>query len=487
MNVITTPSDPSKAKLDAILIVTSRFPSETQSHWKKLPTGLANLCVKADPQKSFSGKEGSLLVFPTLGQIAASFVAVVGLGNSKDEGVHLRCLGRAFRQLQSKRAVSIGIVTLQTKVATESIIHAAEEGSYRFTTFSPKSKEPLPAVSKLVLFTKTASEKSIARGIRISQAVRYARNLANQPPNLFHPDTLAGEAQKLARERRMRCQVWDYARLKKEGFGGIVAVGQGSVNPPRFVRLDYQGGGKSQKPFVIIGKAITFDTGGISIKPSDKMDEMKFDKCGGIAVLGIMNAVSALKLPINVTGLISSAENMPSDTAYRPGDLVKTLSGKYVEVLNTDAEGRIVLADALTYAHRLNPKAMVDLATLTGACIICFGHECAAVLGNQDGLVGQLRTAGSRTGEKVWPMPIWPEYQEKVQSDIGYVKNTAGREGGTITAACFLNAFVDSKIPWAHLDIAGTAWTSKEDPHRAKGATAFGVRLIVDWLQAQAR
>lgn len=487
MNVITTPSDPSKAKLDAILIVTTKFSSESKSHWKKLPAALANLCVRADPQNSFKGKEGSLLLFPSLGQIPAAFIALVGLGDGKDEAAHLRYLGKAFRQLQVKRAVSIGVVTLQTKVSMEAIIYAAEEGSYRFTTFSPKSKEPIPALSKLTIFTKAVSEKSIERSIRISEAVRYARNLANQPPNLFDPATLAAEAQKLARVRKIRCQVWDYTRLKREGFGGIVAVGQGSAKPPRFIRLDYQGSSKSQKPFVIVGKAITFDTGGISIKPSDKMDEMKFDKCGGIAVLGIMNAVAALKLPINVTGLISSAENMPSDTAYRPGDLVKTLSGKYVEVLNTDAEGRIVLADALTYAHQLNPKAIVDLATLTGACIVCFGHECAAVLGNQDGLVNQLRAAGGRTGEKIWPLPIWPEYQDKVLSDIGYVKNTAGREGGTITAACFLNAFVDSKIPWAHLDIAGMAWTSKEDPHRAKGATAFGVRLIVDWLQAQAR
>jgi leucyl aminopeptidase len=194
-----------------------------------------------------------------------------------------------------------------------------------------------------------------------------------------------------------------------------------------------------------------------------------------------------LKLPINVTGLISSAENMPSSTAYRPGDLVKSLSGKYIEIINTDAEGRVVLADALTYADQLKPKAIVDMATLTGACIICFGHECAAVLGNNQPLVDQLNAASEKTGEKIWQMPLWPEYQEKVKSDVGFVKNSTGREGGTITAACFLNSFVNPKTPWAHLDIAGTAWTSSEEGHRAKGATAFGVRLVVNWLQSRRR
>jgi leucyl aminopeptidase len=485
MQIITSLTDPSKTKLDALLLVFPSFGSSAP--WKKLPPKIAEICKKANPRSEFSGKQGSHVILSTLGQIATPLLGLLGVGSATDTASLHRCLAKAVRQLHQRKIQTLGILTVQVRISPDILIQAVEEGSYYFNTFTPSAKEALPPLNKLFLFSPASSSSNIARGKHLAEAMRYTRDLANQPPNFFHPATLATEAQRLAKRRKLRCQVWDQSRLKKDGFGGILAVGQGSAHPSRFLRLDYQGGKKTQKPYVIVGKAITFDTGGISIKPSDRMDEMKFDKCGGIAVLGILDAVAALRLPINVTGLISSAENMPSSTAYRPGDIVKTLSGKYIEVLNTDAEGRIVLADALTYAQRLKPKAIVDLATLTGACIICFGSECAAVLGNNEPLINELRQASKATTEKIWPLPLWSEYSEKVKSDIAYVKNTAGREGGTITAACFLSAFVDSKIPWAHLDIAGTAWTNKEEPHRCKGATAFGVRLVTQWLESQSR
>ena len=426
-----------------------------------------------------------MLVGSTFGQITPATLALVGLGKREEPAAQQRFIGKAIRQLNKARAQSVGVLCHGTTVRHETIVHAAEEASYHFDTYSPDPKSTPPSLSQLVVFSPSRANWPLRPAILVSQSVRYCRDLANQPPNLCTPSTLAAEARKLARRRGLRCRLWDSNQLKRDGFGGILAVGQGSATPPWFIRLDYRGGRANQPPYVVVGKAITFDTGGISIKPGDKMDEMKFDKCGGVAVLGILDAVAALRLRINVTGLISAAENMPSATAYRPGDLIKTLSGKYIEVLNTDAEGRVVLADALTYAQRLKPRAIVDLATLTGACVICFGHECAALLSNHDPLSEELQAASKRTGERVWPLPLWPEFQEKVKSDIASVKNTAGREGGAITGACFLNAFVEAEVSWAHLDIAGVAWTTKDDPHRAKGATAFGVRLVTDWLQSR--
>ncbi len=247
-----------------------------------------------------------------------------------------------------------------------------------------------------------------------------------------------------------------------------------------------EGRSHDDRPIVLVGKAITFDSGGISIKPSDKMDEMKFDKCGGCATLGLMRAVAKLQLPLNVTGLIAAAENMPSATSYRPGDIVTSYRGKdpraiTVEVLNTDAEGRIVLGDALVYARQLGARAIIDFATLTGACVVALGEYAAGLMGNDEKLQEKIRAAATRTGERVWPLPLWQDYKDKIKSDVADIKNTGGRYGGAITAAAFLAKYVGD-TPWAHLDIAGTAWATENRPYLAKGATGFGVRLIADML-----
>jgi leucyl aminopeptidase len=390
-------------------------------------------------------------------------------------------IGHGIKTALSRKRPSIAIFSDAKAVPPGLTVLATHHAAYHFDAYKPKDDDN--GKRQETVITIHDGRMALKEFNTIGEAISYAKNIANQPPNVITPAALAREAVELGRKFKLGVTVWDEARLRKEGFGGVLAVGDGSGNKPRFIRIDYKGGRKSAPPICVVGKAITFDSGGISIKPSDRMDEMKFDKCGGVAVLGIMRAVAALKLKHNIMGLISSAENLPSSTSYRPGDLVKNLSGKYIEVLNTDAEGRIVLSDALTYASRLKPRAIVDLATLTGACVVALGNEAAGLLGNSDRLIDQLRRAGERTGERAWPMPLYTEFCEKVKSDIGYVKNTAGREAGTSTAAAFLQAFVENGVPWAHLDIAGTAWTTKEEPHRAKGATGFGVALITEWLR----
>ncbi|MCC7517788.1 MAG: leucyl aminopeptidase [Verrucomicrobiae bacterium] len=477
---------PSKAKMDALLVA---VPPRAQgaSPWAFLPAALARECERVAPAAEFRGKEGDLVVAPALEARGARWLAVAGLGARVDALPRGRALGRALRTLAKRHCRRIGIAAPPGLLSPALVAAAAEEATYDFTEYRPRDAETLAAPSsEILLFDPSARPREAAAANAVAAAVRAARALANQPPNVLNPATLAAEARRLAARRRLRCEIWDERRLRREGFGALLAVGGGSANPPRFIRLDYRGGRRGAPPAVIVGKAITFDTGGLSLKPGERMDEMKFDKCGGIAALGVMDAVAALRLPLNVTALIAAAENMPSATAYRPGDLVKTLSGRYIEVLNTDAEGRMVLADAVTYAQRLKPRAIVDLATLTGACLICLAHEAAALLGNDDRLAVQLLDSAERTGQRLWRLPMWPEFKEMMKSEIAYVKNIAGREGATITGACFIGAFVEEDVPWAHLDIAGMAWTSKEEPHRPKGATAFGVRLLTDWLRGLA-
>ena len=285
----------------------------------------------------------------------------------------------------------------------------------------------------------------------------------------------------------MKCKVFSKIELKKKGFGGITAVGQGSKNEPKMIILEHKRGRPTEKPIVIVGKAVTFDTGGISIKPSEKMDEMKFDKCGGCTVLGIMKTVSELRLPINVIGIIPSVENMPGAKSYRPGDIVNLYSGKTAEILNTDAEGRLILADAISFGEKhYSPKAIIDFATLTGACIVALGTNVAGMITNDEKMAKKIKKASERTAEEIWQLPINDDYLDMIRSEVADMKNIGiGRAAGTITAAAFLKNAVE-KTPWVHMDIAGVAWTqqgTREKPYNPKGATGFGVRLMLDFLQ----
>ncbi|MDW8348655.1 MAG: leucyl aminopeptidase [Verrucomicrobiae bacterium] len=420
----------------------------------------------------------------------------VGLGEEvKLTPVKVRqAIGVATKIAQELGVESLSIDARGLEAHVQGMVEGAMLANYRFERFkktpqSENGKEPTPSsLRKMRVVVRKEylkrAQTEVNRGRVLAEAVNYARELCNLPGNVINPITFAQEAEKLVKDfPSLKIEVWDEKRLKKEGWGGVLAVGGGSSVPPRMVKVSYIGYGRGQQPVVVIGKGVTFDSGGISIKPGDRMDEMKFDKSGACAVLGIMRAVAALQLKLSVIGIAVLAENMPGPTAYRPGDIITTCDGQTIEVLNTDAEGRIMLADALAYARlRLKPKLMIDLATLTGACIIALGPKRAGLFTENDLLRDQLSLIGEETGDRVWPLPVGEEFDEMMKSDVATVKNIGGREGGACTGASFLKTWV-GEVPWAHLDIAGPAWITKEEKFLHKGATGFGVRLIVEYLR----
>jgi len=318
----------------------------------------------------------------------------------------------------------------------------------------------------------------------VVKGVIFARDLANEPGNICTPSYLGEQATSLE-DGKTSVTVMDKKKIEEAGFRGLLAVNQGSSEEPRFIILNYKGGEEGQAPVVIVGKGLTFDAGGISIKPPQSMDEMKFDMCGAAAVLGTFKAVESMGLRLNIMAVIASTENLLGASAYKPGDIIKSYKGINIEVLNTDAEGRIILADALAYAAEQKPAAIIDLATLTGACVIALGSQASGLLGNNERLLSELEKSAGHTHDRVWRLPLFDEYQEQIKSKIADIKNIGGREAGTITAACFLSRFVDD-VPWAHLDIAGTAWNMKGDDMSASGATGAGVRLLLDFLSRRA-
>lgn len=381
----------------------------------------------------------------------------------------------------------------------EEAIAAVTEGvllsSYQFLEY--KQPEPQAGAAKITniqfVLNRTADRtktlQGALRGQILANATNYARSLANHPGNMMTPQTLAEEAKKLGREFKLRCQILEKADMKKLGMNALLAVNQGSDLPPKFIVLEYLGKkisasrqARADHPIVLIGKGITFDSGGISLKPGKGMDEMKFDMCGAATVLGAMRACAELKLPIHLIGLVPATENLPSGSAVKPGDIVRAMSGKTIEVLNTDAEGRMILADALAYAARFKPKLVIDFATLTGACVVALGTEFAGAFATDRKLFAELEAAAEKSGDKIWPLPLAAEYKEDIKSAVADIKNigTEGKGAGTITAALFLQEFVS--YPWIHLDIAGTAWTTGGKTYHPKGATGYGVRLMMEFL-----
>ncbi|MGD0016325.1 MAG: leucyl aminopeptidase [Verrucomicrobiia bacterium] len=462
------------------------------------PAGLQAL-LRRVTDKEFKGASKQLLLLHTDGKLPAARILLVGLGTRRKFSAETlrRAMGLATKKL---RRAGIDRAAVQVRADLEGcpeldvariLTEAAMLASYEFTQF----KAPDGSATELKSLTFCAPANAdvraavqiIARTRTIIDATNYAREIGNLPGNVVFPSVIADYARKLAKENGLKCTVLNKTALEKHRFGGLLAVGSGSSHEPQLIVLEYYGNPtRSARPVALVGKALTFDSGGISIKPGDKMDEMKFDKCGGLAVLGTLKAAAQLKLPINILGIIAAAENLPSATSYRPGDIVTSYKGKgkrgiTIEVLNTDAEGRIVLGDALAYACERDAVAIVDIATLTGACVVALGTFIAGLLGNDEQLQERIRAAADRTGERVWPLPLADDYREKIKSDVADIKNTGGREGGTITAAAFLEKYVGN-TPWAHIDIAGTAWTTEQRPYYAKGATGFGVRLLVDTL-----
>jgi len=317
-------------------------------------------------------------------------------------------------------------------------------------------------------------QEALGEGIATADGAALARTLGNLPPNICTPAYLADEAKKLARQYKLGIEVLERSHMEKLGMGALLSVARASHQPPKFIVLHYEGGAKGRKPLVLVGKGITFDTGGISLKPAGDMDEMKFDMSGAGSVLGAIRALAGMKAPVNVVGIVPTCENMPGGAASRPGDIVTTMSGQTVEILNTDAEGRLILCDALTYAARFEPAAVVDIATLTGACVVALGHVASGLFANDQKLADELREAADDAWDRVWQMPLWEDYQEGLRTNFADMANVGGRAGGAITAACFLARFT-RKLRWAHLDVAGTAWKSG----REKGSTARPVPLLV--------
>lgn len=461
----------------------------------ELDSHLAGAITRAFRDREFRAKAGEkLLLHPPA--LPAERLLLLGLGPTDKGGVNLRrelAGAAAFLQERGLRACALDLSSLPARrltlgelaqLAGEAVILAG----YRFVRYrSPDREHPAPSPLKLTLRVPRRDQVKEARaGAAVAEAicrgVILARDLVNEPGNVKSPEELARRARELAEETGLRCSVLDRRELEKEGFGALLGVAQGSVREPRLIILEYRGAEEEQRPIALIGKGVVFDAGGISLKPAERMDEMKMDMAGGAAVFGTLSAAARLKLPVNLVGLVPAVENLPSGSAIRPGDILTSLSGKTIEVLNTDAEGRMILADTLTYAKRFAPRAVIDIATLTGACIVALGHEASAVLGNHEGLARALRNAGERCGERLWQLPLWDEHAKLLKSEVADLKNTAGRPAGTITAAAFLRAFAED-FSWAHLDIAGTAWEEKGTPGRPQGGTGVGVRLLIQYLR----
>ncbi|SFB33594.1 leucyl aminopeptidase [Azotobacter beijerinckii] len=438
-----------------------------------------------------AGKAGQTLLLYNLPNLKAERVLLVGAGkeNELSDRQFRKIVAAAQGVLKglggSDAALTLGELHVKGRDAYGKARLLAEtllDATYVFDRFKSE-KATAPALKKIVLVCDKASQAEVTRAASHAQAIAsgmaLTRDLGNLPPNLCHPSYLADEAKSLAKAHdTLKVEILEEKKLKELGMGAFLAVAQGSDQPPRLIVLNYQGGKKDEQPFVLVGKGITFDSGGISLKPGSSMDEMKYDMCGAASVLGTFRALLELQLPINVVGLLACAENMPSGGATRPGDIVTSMSGQTVEILNTDAEGRLVLCDTLTYAERFKPQAVIDVATLTGACITALGGQTSGLMGNHDGLIRQLLKAGEHAADRAWQLPLFEEYQEQLDSPFADMANIGGPKAGTITAACFLSRFAKN-YHWAHLDIAGTAWISGG---KEKGATGRPVPLLTQFL-----
>ncbi len=443
--------------------------------------------------KDMDGKLGKLSIIHTPGKKSIQRILLAGIGKEEEmtKDTIRTVSGKIAQKARELKLKEFSIVAppsfvTESNSAITQIIEGTKMALYKFDKFK---SEKLDHVLDLTIIISKSNK--ILQSAKIAEIVAngaiFTKSIANLPPNECTPTTLANFAKTISKKNKMKCKIISEPELKKQGFGGISAVGKGSKNEPKLIVMEHNHGRKEGKPIILVGKAVTFDTGGISLKPGASMDEMKFDKCGGCTVLGIMKAVSELKIPINVIGIIPSVENMPSGESYRPGDIIKLYSGKTAEILNTDAEGRLILADALAYGEKqYAPKAIIDFATLTGACIVALGTNIAAITSNDEKLTKKINDASKRTTEEVWELPLNQDYMNMIKSDVADMKNVGiGRAAGTITAAAFLKNAIE-KTPWTHIDIAGVAWTqgaTKEKSYNPKGATGFGVRLILDYLQ----
>ena len=440
----------------------------------------------------FAGKAGETALLYGQGRPAPRLL-LVGLG---ERDLHTAEKLRRAAATAARRARTLKLHSAAFSLPTfpdttirdvaRTVAEGARLGLYRFDRHKSAAED-----RDLDTFWLVADEGALDEategaelGAKVAEGAVLARDLANEPSNVATPEYLAQRARQISEEYSMELEVLDRAGIEEEGLTGLATVGRSASNEPYFIVLEHRGGGDSA-PVVLVGKAVTFDSGGISIKPSTGMEDMKFDMSGGAAVLGAMEAAGALDLPLNVIALVPATENLPGGSAFKPGDVLEMHSGKTVEIVTTDAEGRLILADALSYARRYEPSAVVDCATLTGACVVALGDHASGLMGNDEDLVAELQTAGEAAGEKAWPLPLFEEYTEQIKGDTADIKNSGGRKGGALTAGAFLKEFAD--YPWAHLDVAGTAYGKKGNAYTTKGATGVPARLLVEFLLGRAR
>jgi leucyl aminopeptidase len=465
---------------------------------KAINTASAHQLEKLLKREKFSGKVGQfLLVLNPLG-VTAERLLVLGLGSlDKNKSLSAENFRKASQKIPDAlkpthcKELTISLTDIHvngqdTQWQTRQISEILITSQHRSDSLKSKPAEwtfvPTHVTVDVYKPELSSASRGIAIGKAIAQGVNFARELGNLPANICTPTYLASEAKRLARgQTKLSVKVLEEKAMKALGMGSLLSVSAGSDQPAKLIVMEYHGAkqssGKKAAPIVLVGKGITFDTGGISLKPGAAMDEMKFDMCGAASVLGTLKTVLELKLAINVIGVIAASENMPNGSATKPGDIVTSMSGQTIEILNTDAEGRLVLCDALTYCERFKPKAVIDIATLTGACVIALGNHASGLFSNNDALSQALVKAGQDANDRAWPMPLWDDYQKQLDSNFADMANIGGREAGSITGACFLSRFT-KKFTWAHLDIAGTAWLSGG----AKGATGRPVPLLVQYL-----
>ncbi|MEN8254636.1 MAG: leucyl aminopeptidase [Verrucomicrobiota bacterium] len=488
MKISTSPAPLAEQKKDALVVF-------FQGQEALLPAGntaLKKLAAEHAKNSAFKGEAGQVGIFPLPDKSAAKQLILAGIGEAK--GFHNALLEQAAAAaIRAGRAAGLKSFAMASAIKLKGVSQSdylllagrgAGWGTYEFSTFKSGSKKK--AASTLVFAGAVKDRTAVKAAEAQGASLLSTADLANLPGNEAPPAKIATWAKAMARKNGLTCQVFGKAELAKKGCGAILSVAQGSAQDARMVILKHAGTDKKAKPIVLVGKTVTFDSGGISLKPGKGMGWMRYDKCGGMAVLAAMQMIARMNVKVPVVGILGAAENMPGANATRPGDIIKAYNGKTIEVLNTDAEGRLVLADALGLAAGMKPQAIVDLATLTGACIVALGHSAAAVLGNDQKLVDTLIGSGATAGERLWQLPLYKDYSDEMKSDFADLSNL-GKSGGagTATGAAFLQEFVPEGIPWAHLDIAGTAWHESAKPHQAPGATLFGARLLAQWIAAQ--
>lgn len=459
-----------------------------------LDRALGGSLRKLVQSKEFEGKANEVLLYHTQSSVPAKRLVLVGLGKKNDVTLETirQAMGTAAKRVRQAKVGSFTVVLptitpagMSSVEVAQAMVEGAILGSYQFSVYRTAAAEHAVEGMKILVPQKSQLKQvteGIRRGVATAEATVFVRDLCNHPSNVLTPTRVAEEAKAIAKAEKISIKILEQKEMERLGMGALLGVARGSQEPPKFIILEYNGTKKKdERPVVLVGKTITFDTGGISLKPAENMEHMKADMTGGAEVLASIRAAARLKLPLRLISILPVAENMPGGRAMKPGDVVTTLSGKTVEVQNTDAEGRLILADGLAYAMRYKPAALIDIATLTGACVVALGQFAIGMFGTDQALKEQVRKSGQKAGERVWEMPLWEEYFEQLKSDVADMRNIGGRGGGMITAALFLSKFVGD-CPWVHLDIASTDWSERERAYVPKGPTAIGTRLLLQYL-----